>query len=836
MTSTLDALKASGTLVVADTGDFEKIAAFRPQDSTTNPSLVLAAARLPQYAHLVADAIAYGRAQQPGGGGGGGGDERLALILDKLAVNFGCEILKLVPGYVSTEIDARLSFDTARSLARARRVIALYAEQGVGKERVLIKLASTWECIRAAEALEKEGVRTNMTLLFCFAQAVACADAGATLISPFVGRILDWHKKASGKDFAPAEDPGVISVTQIYNHYKRHAYPTIVMGASFRSTGEVLALAGCDRLTISPALLAQLAASTEPAPVMLSAAGAAAAPGGLPKVHFDEAAFRWALNEDAMATEKLGERRAARCVPPRRAPRAAAPRAACRRAACRVPPRRAPRAAAHCASEPRSRGHPHLCGGPRQARGHAEADDRGGGRGRGRGRGRQVSVVTEGALAFFSARALPRIDGQHVERAVAEELARHAQHAAACAQRRGKRVAEGADEGERAVARRGRGAEAHAARRGLPRKAGRSAVAGVLVITALCEQARCPIRRRARGAAGRAPRRWRARRHGRPDYEARRGPAAVKREREGAPLVAERRRRAPQAEAGARVANGALHRDGGEERRLGREIRADDAPVVVAIRRIVTVVFPIVEAAERARAGDQRGERGAHEVLGRERRRRARVARRGAGRRRRGKARLGLHNRDVAVRGRDHGREGRVVCERGLGRERAEGVHGERVEALEQAKADRRREIRQVELQRRRPDEGHACRAHLDAGSAAHCRERGGLVAAHSVRLVLAFEHHGAGGAGGGGCEVLPRCARKGYETRHARGGVAAVLRGTAAGVAGWVRVVEDEDEAEAGGARLHEKAIRGREIVRAAGRLDERPRQVSAHHAEGAL
>ena len=290
---------------MADTGDFEKIAAFKPQDSTTNPSLILAAARLPQYAHLVADAIAHGRAAAAAAGGDEA--ERLALVMDKLAVNFGCEILKLVPGYVSTEIDARLSFDTARSLARARRVIALYAERGVGPERVLIKLASTWECIRAAEALEKEGIKTNMTLLFNFAQAVACADAGATLISPFVGRILDWHKKASGRDFAPDEDPGVLSVTQIYNHYKRHGYATIVMGASFRSTGEVLALAGCDRLTISPALLAQLAASTEPAPARLSVAGAAAAPGGQPKVLFDEAAFRWALNEDAMATEKLAE-------------------------------------------------------------------------------------------------------------------------------------------------------------------------------------------------------------------------------------------------------------------------------------------------------------------------------------------------------------------------------------------------------------------------------------------------------------------------------------------------------------------------------------------------
>jgi len=252
---------------------------------------------------LVADAIAYGRAKA----GGGAEQERLALVMDKLAVNFGCEILKLVPGYVSTELDARLSFDTARSLARARRIVALYAERGIGTDRVLVKLASTWESIRAAEVLEREGIKTNMTLLFSFAQAVACADAGATLISPFVGRILDWHKKQSGKDFTPDADPGVISVSQIFNHYKRHEYKTIVMGASFRSPGEVLALAGCDRLTISPAILAQLAAMTEPAPVRLSAAGAAAAGAAGAKVHFDEAAFRWALNEDAMATEKLAE-------------------------------------------------------------------------------------------------------------------------------------------------------------------------------------------------------------------------------------------------------------------------------------------------------------------------------------------------------------------------------------------------------------------------------------------------------------------------------------------------------------------------------------------------
>ena len=309
--SSLDLLKAAGTVVVADTGDFEKIAAFKPQDSTTNPTLIAAAARLPQYAALVQEAIAYGRAAQPQGAAAGGeaaARERMALILDRLAVNIGCEILKIVPGYVSTEIDARLSFDTAASLARARRVIALYAERGVPRERVLIKLASTWECIRAAEELEKEGIRTNMTLLFCFAQAVACADAGATLISPFVGRILDWHKKNAGRDFAPEEDPGVISVRRIFNHYKRHGYKTIVMGASFRSVGEILALAGCDRLTIGLPLLAQLAASTDAVPARLSAAAAAAAAdGGEAKVAFDEAAFRWALNDDAMATEKLAE-------------------------------------------------------------------------------------------------------------------------------------------------------------------------------------------------------------------------------------------------------------------------------------------------------------------------------------------------------------------------------------------------------------------------------------------------------------------------------------------------------------------------------------------------
>lgn len=285
--------------MVADTGDFAKIAAFAPQDATTNPSLINAAARLPQYKALVDDAILHGKSAEP--------SERLALILDKLAVNFGLEILKIIPGFVSTEIDARLSFDTEASIARARRIISLYAEKGVGKDRVLIKMASTWEGIRAAETLEKEGIHTNMTLLFNFAQAVAAADAGATLISPFVGRILDWHKKSSGKDFDPENDPGVISVRKIYNHYKAHGYSTIVMGASFRSPGEVLALSGCDRLTISPAILSTLQEMTDLVPIHLSVEGAKNVAGATAKVSFTEATFRWAMNEDAMATEKLAE-------------------------------------------------------------------------------------------------------------------------------------------------------------------------------------------------------------------------------------------------------------------------------------------------------------------------------------------------------------------------------------------------------------------------------------------------------------------------------------------------------------------------------------------------
>jgi len=261
--------------------------------------LINAAARLPQYKSLVEDAITYGKTFDP--------KERLSVVLDKLAVNFGLEILKLIPGYVSTEIDARLSFDTEGSISRAKRIISLYADKGIGKDRVLIKMASTWEGIKAAEFLVKEGIHTNMTLLFNFAQAIAAAEAGATLISPFVGRILDWHKKSSGKEFTPEEDPGVISVKRIYNYYKAHGHQTIVMGASFRSPGEVLALAGCDRLTISPAILSSLTGMTDAVPVKLTEEGAKNSVEATTKVSYSEASFRWAMNEDAMATEKLAE-------------------------------------------------------------------------------------------------------------------------------------------------------------------------------------------------------------------------------------------------------------------------------------------------------------------------------------------------------------------------------------------------------------------------------------------------------------------------------------------------------------------------------------------------
>lgn len=293
----LEALKQY-TTVVADTGDFLQLAQFRPQDATTNPSLILKAVQKPEYAPLLADAVAAHKGQP------------LDVVMDHLLVRFGQEILKHVPGRVSTEVDARLSFDTAATVARARRIMALYEAQGIGRERVLIKIASTWEGIQAAAELEREGIHCNLTLLFAFCQAVACGAAGVQLISPFVGRIYDWYKKSAGSnwveaDKAGANDPGVQSVTAIFNHYKKHGIKTEVMGASFRNIGQITALAGCDLLTISPELLAQLAASEAPLAQALNAEAARAM--DLPAISYNEASFRLALNEDAMATEKLAE-------------------------------------------------------------------------------------------------------------------------------------------------------------------------------------------------------------------------------------------------------------------------------------------------------------------------------------------------------------------------------------------------------------------------------------------------------------------------------------------------------------------------------------------------
>jgi transaldolase len=258
---------------------------------------------MPQYQHLLEDAIQYARSKELTSQ-----DETLSEVLDKLSVNFGCEILKLVPGYVSTEVDARLSFDTSASIAKAKKLIDLYSRQGFGKDRILIKLASTWEGIKAAEHLEAEGIHCNMTLIFNFYQAVACAQANATLISPFVGRILDWFKKATGKEYAPHEDPGVMSVTRIYNYFKKHGHSTIVMGASFRSTGQIIELAGCDRLTISPQLLQELDSNRDPTYRLIRALD----PNqenllGERLETVSESRFRWEMNEDQMADEKLGE-------------------------------------------------------------------------------------------------------------------------------------------------------------------------------------------------------------------------------------------------------------------------------------------------------------------------------------------------------------------------------------------------------------------------------------------------------------------------------------------------------------------------------------------------
>jgi transaldolase len=290
--NSLDALKQS-TVIVADTGDFQAIQAYVPRDATTNPTLILKAAQKPEYAGLVSQTL-----QQHA-------QASLSEKVDHLLVRFGTEILSIVPGRVSTEVDARLSFDTEGTLAKARQIMALYADQGIGRDRVLIKIAATWEGIRAAEQLEREGIHCNLTLLFSFAQAVACADAGVTLISPFVGRIYDWYKKRDGKEFVGEDDPGVQSVQRIYTYFKKFGYLTEVMGASFRNVGQIKALAGCDLLTISPELLAQLQGMQEDVPAKLQLAHARQAT--VDRVRFDEKAFRFSHNEDAMATEKLAE-------------------------------------------------------------------------------------------------------------------------------------------------------------------------------------------------------------------------------------------------------------------------------------------------------------------------------------------------------------------------------------------------------------------------------------------------------------------------------------------------------------------------------------------------
>lgn len=292
----LEALKQM-TVVVADTGDIEAIKQYQPQDATTNPSLILSAAALPQYAALIDEAVAYGKSQS------NDFEEQLAHAQDKLAVNIGLEILKIVPGRVSTEVDARLSYDSDKTAAKARQLIRLYNQAGISNERILIKIASTWQGIRAAEILEKEGINCNLTLLFSQAQARACAEAGVYLISPFVGRILDWYKANTGKEYSAEEDPGVLSVKSIYDYYKAHDYKTIVMGASFRNRGEITAIAGCDRLTIAPPLLAELQASEETLPRQLEDKGAyQEKPAAL-----TEAEFLWQHNSDAMAVEKLAE-------------------------------------------------------------------------------------------------------------------------------------------------------------------------------------------------------------------------------------------------------------------------------------------------------------------------------------------------------------------------------------------------------------------------------------------------------------------------------------------------------------------------------------------------
>eukprot|EP00126_Sphaerothecum_destruens_P008420 Sdes_comp20205_c0_seq8m13527 len=300
MTSILEQLKKM-TTVVADSGDFSAIAKYKPTDATTNPSLLLAAANMPQYAHLVADAVGYGKKR------GSTKEEKVSLAVDKLLVNFGCEILKIIPGRVSTEVDARLSFDQEATIKKAKDIIKLYQDSGFPKERILIKIASTWEGIKAAEILERDfNIHCNLTLLFSFSQAVACAEAGVTLISPFVGRILDWFvQNTEKKTYEKLEDPGVKSVARIYNYYKKFGYKTIVMGASFRNVGEIEALAGCDYLTISPKLLEELQNSKGKLERQLSPEKSRKL--NISPLKLDEKKFRWLMNEDQMATEKLSD-------------------------------------------------------------------------------------------------------------------------------------------------------------------------------------------------------------------------------------------------------------------------------------------------------------------------------------------------------------------------------------------------------------------------------------------------------------------------------------------------------------------------------------------------
>ncbi|OCI93046.1 transaldolase [Rhizobium sp. AC27/96] len=296
MTSKLDQLRAM-TTVVADTGDIEAVARLKPVDCTTNPTIVLKALGTPMFADAIKEAVAWGKKQ------GGNSEAVVHAVADRLAISVGAALSGLVPGRVSTEVDADLSFNTEASLTKARAIIASYKERGIERDRILIKLASTWEGIRAAEVLQKEGIDCNLTLLFSKAQAIACADAKAFLISPFVGRILDWYKKSTGKDYTAEEDPGVVSVRDIYHYYKANDIKTIVMGASFRNTGEIEALAGCDRLTISPNLLDELAADQGKLERKLSPENK----GSVEKIAVDEKTFRWMMNEDAMATEKLSE-------------------------------------------------------------------------------------------------------------------------------------------------------------------------------------------------------------------------------------------------------------------------------------------------------------------------------------------------------------------------------------------------------------------------------------------------------------------------------------------------------------------------------------------------